>query len=409
MIASFSASRSLNAARWLIIVMLVALLFSPPVTNLAQLMLVLLVLASSELRSRVVCACRQPLARGALAFYIVLSIGVFYSIASWNDALSMWGGWRKLLMLPLAMALFDEPRWKLRFVHVLVGVSAVCALASYYGWLTHTLFPMPEPEFGIIIRNHATQGMIFGVAAFAAAALALHPGSSAAKRSLLGACALLLITNIALVTSGRSGYIVLLACSFVLVAGWLFTSRKVTAKTVLLAVGAFGLIVAILALSSPSRQRITQAIEEVQTYRQAQDVTSMGIRMFFWKNTIPMIKERPLFGYGTGAFKAAYQRQINGQAGVAATFTSDPHNQFLKIAAEHGLIGLAVFLIFLASTLTQRPSAPYRLLGLGVLAAWCATSLANSHFSTFSEGTFVYLWLGALLANEADSSINRTG
>ena len=402
MIAFASSSRALNAARWLMIAMVVALLVSPPVANLAQLLLVLLVLASSELRGRAVRACRQPLVMGALVFYLVISIGVFYSIGSQSEALSMWEGWRKLLLLPLGVALYDEARWKLRFVQVLVGASTIGALLSYFGWFTHTAFPLPDPELGVVIRNHATQGMIFGVAAFAAATLALRPEGGTAARLVLGACALLLVANIALITSGRSGYIVLLACSLALVTGRLFYGRA-TVKSVLFAVGALGLVVALLATSSLARQRITQALDEMQTYEQEQTLTSMGLRMFFWKNTAVMIAERPLFGYGTGAFEEAYRRQIKGRSGMAGTVTGDPHNQFMKIAAEQGLAGLAVFLAFLAAALAQRPSTPYRLLGLGVLAAWCVTRLANSHFSTFSEGTFIYLWLGVLLANETSA------
>jgi len=126
----------------------------------------------------------------------------------------------------------------------------------------------------------------------------------------------------------------------------------------------------------------------------------MGIRMYFWKNTLELIKEKPLLGYGTGAFESAYREHISKQTGVAATITSDPHNQFLKIATEHGLFGLFVFFAFLASSLRQKSSAPYSMLGLGVLCAWMATSLANSHFSTFSEGIFIFTWIGVMLANE---------
>jgi hypothetical protein len=35
---------------------------------------------------------------------------------------------------------------------------------------------------------------------------------------------------------------------------------------------------------------------------------------------------------------------------------------------------------------------------VAVLAGWCATSLANSHFSTFVEGRMLFFWLGAMLA-----------
>jgi hypothetical protein len=72
----------------------------------------------------------------------------------------------------------------------------------------------------------------------------------------------------------------------------------------------------------------------------------------------------------------------------------------MKIIAEQGLVGLLVFLGFLAAALRQRCSAPYRLMGLGVLAAWCVTSLFSSHFSTFAEGRVIALWLGAMLARD---------
>jgi hypothetical protein len=32
---------------------------------------------------------------------------------------------------------------------------------------------------------------------------------------------------------------------------------------------------------------------------------------------------------------------------------------------------------------------------------WCATSLANSHFSTFVEGRLLFFWLGAMLADRS--------
>ena len=35
---------------------------------------------------------------------------------------------------------------------------------------------------------------------------------------------------------------------------------------------------------------------------------------------------------------------------------------------------------------------------LALLAAWCTTSLFNSHFQTFNEGHLIALLLGALLA-----------
>jgi O-antigen ligase len=127
----------------------------------------------------------------------------------------------------------------------------------------------------------------------------------------------------------------------------------------------------------------------------------MGIRIIFWENTLQLIKQRPIIGYGTGAFEAAYSQQVAGKTGLQGLITADPHNQFMKIVGENGLIGLMLFLGFLVSIFRMKAATPFRILGLGAATAWIATSMANSHFSTFSEGTFIYVWLAVMLSSES--------
>lgn len=391
-----TSSRSHSTACWLTIAIAIGLMFSPPVANVAELLLVALALTSTYLRQRLVVAWRQPLFKATLAFWLVAGIGVFYSIAPTSVSVSMWGGWRKLLFLPLALALFDDPVWKRRFVLSLIVTTAVAAVASFVMWQLPIALIGHEP--GVLLRNHATQGMVFGVGAFAAAILALREKDFRTRWILAGAAGAL-AANIALVTPGRSGYLVLLVCTMSVVLAEL-AGRQKTWKSGAIAVLMLGAIVSALALAPTSQKRIVQAYREVTQYREAQQETSMGIRVIFWKNTLQLITERPFTGYGTGAFGEAYGQLVAGRPGLAGTPAGDPHNQYMKIAVEHGLPGLMVFLLMLAAALRQAPPAPWRLLGLGVLAAWCATSLANSHFSTFTEGTLIYLWLGVMLAQE---------
>jgi low temperature requirement protein LtrA len=49
----------------------------------------------------------------------------------------------------------------------------------------------------------------------------------------------------------------------------------------------------------------------------------------------------------------------------------------------------------------QRTSGWTRAAGLSITAAWCATSLFNSHFSVFNEGHLIALLWGALVAEDA--------
>lgn len=394
-------SRPLAAARLLVIGILLALMFSPPVANLLQVALVALVLACGELRSHLLRALRQPMVAAALALYLVTCIGVLYSLGSGAEARAMWAGWRKILLLPLAAALFFTPEAKLRLAYSFIAVATLCAIASFVGAGTGYVFPVPEKVPGIVVRNHATQGMLLAVAAFSAIVLCVfRRGLELRHRLVLVACALLLVGSVAVVTSGRSGYLVLLALAASLAVGAAARTRHPVRNSVVLGAGLLALTAALLASSPLARQRIDQAVQEMQSYTRSAELTSMGVRMFFWKNTLTMIERDPWFGTGTGGFEAGYRALVAGRPGVAGTVTSDPHNQYLKIAAEHGLVGMAVFLAFLLSAFVQRTTLMFRVMGLGVLLAWCATSLANSHFSTFAEGSFIYLWLGAMLARD---------
>ncbi|MFA6305526.1 MAG: O-antigen ligase family protein [Candidatus Gracilibacteria bacterium] len=73
--------------------------------------------------------------------------------------------------------------------------------------------------------------------------------------------------------------------------------------------------------------------------------TSVTERTDFWKGSVELIKEKPLFGWGPFSFRSAYnpiQKTLLANA-------DHPHNIFLKIGVENGLIALLGFLGFLVT------------------------------------------------------------
>lgn len=393
--------KALEAARWSVALTMVALLFSPPLTTLAEVALVACFVVAPDLRARLLAALRQPLVRAGLALYALISIGTLYSIVPWHDSLSMWWSWRKLLLLPLAAAVFDDTHWKRRLAWILIAVATLCALVSYLSLIMNLNIYKYRP--GITIRSHATQGMIFAVAAFTAAVLWRSAADlKVFQRRFLEISVVLLLASIVYVTPGRSGYLVLM----VLCATFAMFLVRGPARYAL-AVLVPALAAVLLATSPIARQRVTEALHEIRNYDQSLELTSMGRRVVMWENTLDLIGERPWFGCGTGGFEQAYRHEVVGVSGWQGLVASDPHNQFLNITAEYGLFGLAVFLAFILFAFRQKASSPYRILGLGVLVSWCATSLFSSHFSTFSEGRFLALWCGAMLALESGDSTRR--
>lgn len=400
---------SLFAARLLVIATFLALMRSPPLANLCLLSLLILVVATADLRSRLALAWRQPMTRGAALLGAVLALGVTYSEGGWRDGWNQLWAWRTLFFMVLVSTLFDDERWKRIGLRALATSTALVALAALIlsAWQARSLGLQALPPV-MLVRNYATQGMTFTTALVACAMLLrLDPRR---LRLLWAGCALVLLLSITLVTEGRSGYLVLLASAGVFTLALLLHKGLSLPRALLAGTGTVALGLALVALSPVARQRIELGITEVRSYQQqTTEGTSMGLRMIFWQDAIALIREKPVLGWGTGSYGAAQRQWVSGRSGAAARETVDPHNQYLKIAAETGLVGVAALLVFLASLLRQRPSAPYRIAGLSILAGWCATSLANSHFSTFQEGHLLFLWLGLTLAHERASPATPAG
>lgn len=79
----------------------------------------------------------------------------------------------------------------------------------------------------------------------------------------------------------------------------------------------------------------------------SQQVTSMGCRVWFYQNTLLLIKNNWLLGTGTGDFPAEYKK-INLRHSPAMPNTDNPHNQYLIITAQFGITGLFILLMIFA-------------------------------------------------------------
>jgi O-antigen ligase len=385
-----------DLARWMVIFLSITILFSPFLTNVLEITLFGLFIFNKDLRARFWNFKNQPLLLASGLFIFLLSIDCLYSVAPLKETLESLWGWRKILLLPLGLVLFNDPLWKNKFAYSLMIFVGIVSLFCVLFYLLELNVRGELP--GVLIRNHATQGMIFSVTLFLMGMILLFKKHVLPIRStwILGLILPILIALIYM-TPGRSGYLAFVVVTVYL--GYLLFREKLYKM-----LSVVFLLSSTLLLTSPLvRDRIELGIKEMQHVDPATiESSSMGMRMAVWKNTIELIQDRPLLGFGTGSFEAAYSQKIKDNPEWEKNILHDPHNQFLKIWAEMGIFGLMVFLSMLASSLFQKSSKMYLHLGIGVLFAWCATSLFSSHFSTFTEGRFIYIWLGIMLASESN-------
>jgi len=385
-----------DLARWMVIFLSITILFPPFFTNVLEITLFGLFIFNKDLRARFWNFKKQPLLLASGLFIFLLSIDCFYSVAPLKETLESLWGWRKILLLPLGLVLFDDTLWKKKFAYSLMIFVGIVSLFCILCYLLELSIRGQEP--GVLIRNHATQGMIFSVTLFLMSVFLLFKKHIMSIRRLWILGLMLIILGVLVyMTPGRSGYLAFMVVTVYL--GYLLFRAKLYKM-----LSVVFLLSSTLLLTSPLVvERIELGVKEMQHVDPANiESSSMGMRMVLWKHTIELIKDRPLLGFGTGGFEEAYSQKIKDNPDWEKNIMHDPHNQFLKICVEMGIFGLIVFLSMLASSLFQKTSKMYLHLGIGVLLAWCATSLFSSHFSTFTEGRFIYIWLGIMLASESN-------
>ena len=377
---------------------------SPPLANIAIALALVLALASAPLRARLLVVARQPLGSAALILLAVMTLAMTWAQAPWPMRLAAWWNWRTMLLIVLAAAAFGDARWKRRYCIWLLAAATAGATVSFAMWAAHRTIEEGYP--GTVFRNHVTQSMALTAAIVLAAGLATQT-VPARRRWIMGAAALVCLANLALISAGRSGQVALLVAAL---ASALLMLKGRQRALALFAVPALAVVVA---LASPVLQnRFGLVAREASSLDCAGPENSTGLRLLLWRTTADLIRERPWFGYGVGGFTPAYEDQVaahlRGQenTGWCARPAHDPHNQFLRVTVEAGVLGLAAFIGLIAGAARQRASPPYRACAIALLAAWCTTSLFNSHFQTFNEGHMIALLLGVLLAPEPDQAAN---
>jgi O-antigen ligase len=390
----------LTIAQYLVIGGLVSIAISPPLANIFIALSLIATLSVSTIRNQLIDFFKTKLGYACIAFIAVLFSGLVYGIESNSVIASSIWGWRKFLMLPIAAAIFmNAPHAKQNLINSFWFVCLILVIYSFVTLFNPGLQISDKNLPGVVVRNHATQGLFFAVAAMIAVANALNVKHPNWLRIISGLTVPLLITNIAMVATGRSGYVAITVMTITFL--FIQLEKSSITKKILITFSGFLIILGVLLNMQTSRDQIELAKQEFTSEIDQTKETSIGYRLTFWKNTIEMLPKYALLGTGTGGFEKAYAAQVEGKSGTAGVVTGDPHNQYLKILVEHGVIGLAVFLSILILLLWQPTTNPFKAIGVASLLAIATTSLFNAHFSTFNEGQFIWIFAGSLLASEA--------
>lgn len=398
---SIISEKSLTLCRWLAIITAISAPASTFVTGITSGAMLVAWLVSGEAVRSLKISYAQAAGKMLLVFYAWLVLGTFYADTAWADKLQTLFSWKKLAFTFVLLGLFYQAHWKRLFIQSYLIAMVIAAVIAVPLWLTDSIVRM-EREAGIFMTNHSSQSMAFIVATICCIYL-LSQGVSLKMKCLLSAAIALFVFNVFFVSTARSSYVAF-PVAMVFYVYHLYGFKKLPHI-----LGGFGIALLLIVLTSSAvQQRIEKGLVEQATYQNSEQLSSVGIRMVLAKNSIALIKERPWFGYGTSSFKATYGAYVADKySDWRAEAVSDPHNQYLFILLENGLIGLILFLAYIVVVIRQGLHfSPYGPMAASFLLAICASSLFNSHFKTVPEGMLLAFFVGILLA-QRDTEINE--
>jgi len=368
---------------------------STAITSVVSVLMLVAWLVSGEVVSSLKRAVAQPTGKMLLLFFAWLIIGTFYAPTSVGEKFTTLLSWKKLLYAFVLLGLFYRESWKRWFIESYFIVMLEAVIVSTVLWVIKLPIRYQE-DAGIFMSNHSAQSLAFVAAILGSLFLWQH--ATATKRWLLLGSIGLFIFNIFFISASRSGYIALpIALGFSLLC---FYGYK---KLPWIVTGIAAALCVVVLTSSTVQQGIRLAIEQKSNYQVSENPTSIGIRVIFAQNTWALIQQQPVLGYGTSAFKATYTpyaaTKYRDWRGDPAT---DPHNQYLFILLENGVVGLLLFLAYIGTAVYQGlKQPPFGVMAASFLLAITAVSLFSSNFKTFPEGFLLAFFMGILLARQA--------
>lgn len=297
----------------------------------------------------------------AFLFMAILALSTLWAVNPYRTTTSL-SKHISLFLLFLAtynlLSLKDLPHI-LRINAIALGLVSLIGILEYLGlmplWIPST--GRPSSTFGF--RNLAA---LYIIASIPFAGL-LGVKGQCPKDRILGKVAVALAIIFIIYIRGRASWVGF-SCALVLNAGLWFLfarlsfletfRRLINRRNILIGVGILLCIATLTSLPSNFSEKHTQRFDEKKANISSaiQSITKEGGdrgRLKMWRYTLNMIADAPILGRGLGNWEYFYPLYDKGDMVSPKNNPLRPHNDFLWLWAETGLVGLGAFLFLLGS------------------------------------------------------------
>ena len=275
----------------------------------------------------------NPVAVAVLLFTALHIIGLLWSEDVTLGIHILSKQW-KLLLFPVLLTLIQKEHVKY-YMAAFVFAIFLRACKAYMVLLGLITLP-PSSVFLTEGTSHVTYSPMLALACYIILQNLLFAANRPFAKYLQWAMLLFLSVTM-FITVGRTGQIAFFLFIAITIFQYFYQRSKLQLIAGILLIPL--LIVVTYFSSSTFRDRIDLARAEFQNHRLCNNTSSVGLRVWFARNTSQLIGENPLVGVGTGDYPAEYAK-INKANSPTLPGTDNPHNQYLLTGAQLGIVGL---------------------------------------------------------------------
>jgi O-antigen ligase len=337
---------------------------------------------------------RYPATSVSLLFFFFMCLAISWSPAGIIESLITLKKYRELFLLPVFVSMLSLSQRYRTLAEYSFITGCIALMIISYGIAFGVI---PEDRYGHSIVFHITHSFFMAVLSF----WSLHYSFCSNKyRWVWLAVFILSIINIFYIAPGRTGMVVV-SCLMIL-----FMFQRLSSRNCLIGIVLFcSAVTAIYYTSDNFAGRVDEVVFEIKNYEPGKARTSIGQRFDWYRSGIQLIREKPILGHGTGSYPYVQERvTINSKIKK----TDNPHNEYLLITIQFGLVGLLLFFSLIAAQIFFSRQIPVKkqMLLHGVILAITSGSLINSLLFDSQQGHF-YLFMSAALmtAQSSDHSL----
>ncbi|MEI7487424.1 MAG: O-antigen ligase family protein, partial [Chryseobacterium sp.] len=307
----------------------------------------------------------------------------------------------KLLIIPIIISVVRTKKIRHNGMNAFLFGALILLSISYFKWLgiipmNLGLHDLPDNSQGYLaFKNRIAHNILMSFLMFVFFCKAYFDKTQ--WRWVWLVIALLSLIDLMYLVGGRSGQII--ALCFILFLPLYFYGKEAYKYLLIAAISIFMLHKQLEPLMPG---RLLETSQEVSEHKSDVHLTSAGIRLEMYKNTLSLIKQSPFIGYGTGALRYEYNKLANTQDTLLKD-VPNPHNQYLLTFFELGMAGFAA-LIFMFYRFWQHSNVIARsdtYAGMylkGVVLTIAIGSMFNSLLLDATEGKFYCVLTGLLLS-----------